>query len=58
MYYLKVKVSLPDSMLESRGLMKLGILSDEDLDFYLWLRSLDTKLAVYSSMELVAYMDI
>ena len=43
---LKVKVSFPASMLEARGLVKLGRLSREDLYLYSWWSILDPKLAV------------
>ena len=45
-------------MLEDRGLTKLEILSGEDMDFSLWWNSLDTKIPVSSSVELVEYMGI
>ena len=43
-------------MMESRGLVKLGILSGEDLDIYSWWSSLDEKLAVSERMNLVVDM--
>ena len=54
--YLKVKVSLTLSMMESRVLVKLGRLSGEDLDIYSWWGSLDEKLAVSERMNLVVDM--
>ena len=52
----KMKVSLPDSMLYNRGMDKLGILSGEDLEFYLCWISLSTKISINGSMYLVAEM--
>ena len=54
----KANISFPVSMLEDRGLTKLEILSGEDMDFSLWWNSLDTKIPVSSSVELVEYMGI
>ena len=54
--YLKVNLSLPGSMLEYRGLMKLERLSGEDLDFYSWWIRLSEKLAFSCRMYLVTDM--
>ena len=54
---LKAKVSFPASILEARGLVKLGRLSGEDLDLYSWWSSLAAKLAVSGRMDLVTDMD-
>ena len=52
----KVKVSFSDFMLESRGLVKLGGFSGEDLALYLWWIRLATKIAVSGRMELLEDM--
>ena len=53
---LKVKVSFTSSMFYARGLVKLGRLSGEDLDFYsLWI-SLAAKLVVDGRMDLLSDM--
>ena len=52
----KFKVSFPYSMFDTRGLVKLGMLSGEDLGFSSWCGSLDEKFDVYGRMDLVAYI--
>ena len=51
-----LKVLLPDYILKARGLVKLGILYDKDLDFYLWRRILAAKIDVCDNMYLMADM--
>ena len=55
---LKVKVSLPASILEARGLVKLGRLYEEDLDLSSWWSSLTAKFSFSGIMNLVADMTI
>ena len=50
---LKVNVLFKYSMVEARMLTKLGGLSAEYIDFYLWWSILDEKLAVPLTMDLV-----
>ena len=54
MEYLKVKVSFPSSMFKSRGLVKLVILSGEDLDISSWWSSLAEKLSVSGRVYFMA----
>ena len=54
---LKVNVSFTAYMLETRGLVKLGILSGEYLALSSWWSILTVKLAVSRRMELVTDMD-
>ena len=54
---LKVNVYFYESMLEARGLVKLGIFSGEELAFSSWWIILDAKLVVYVRMDLVSDMD-
>ena len=51
-----MRVSYPASILEYRGLVKLGRLSGEELYLSSWWRILDGKLAVSGRMELVTDM--
>ena len=53
MYSLKVTVFLKYSMIESIMMMKLGEISNEYIDFYLWWSILDGKLAVPMNMDIV-----
>ena len=53
---MKVKVSFPASMLDARGLVKLGRFYGEDLDLSSWWISLDEKLDIFVIMDLVEYM--
>ena len=54
MAYLKVKVSFPSFMFDTRGLVKLGRSSVEELALSSWWSSLAAKLTVSSRMELVS----
>ena len=54
--HLRVKVYIPDYVLEIRGMVKLGRLSGEDLDISSWCISLSEKLFVYGSINLVEDM--
>ena len=56
MFSLKVKLSLPDSLLEYSGLVKFGRFSGEELALSSRWNILDAKNNVYERMELVAYM--
>ena len=56
MAYLKLKVSFPASIMESRGLLNLGRFSVEELALSSWWSILAEKLYVYGIMYLVAYM--
>ena len=51
-----MKVSLPVYILESRGLVKLGILSGEYLDLSSWWITLAAKLSASGRMYLVVDM--
>ena len=51
--HLGVKVYIHDSVLENRGMVKLGSLSGKDLDLSSCCISLDEKLFVYGSINLV-----
>ena len=51
--YLKVNILFKYSMVEARMLTKLGGLSAEDIDFYLWWSILAEKLAINLTMYLV-----
>ena len=51
-----MKVLLPASMLEARGLVKLGRFYGDDLALSSCWNSLDAKLAVYGRMDLLADM--
>ena len=53
---MKVKVSFHSYMFETRGLVKLGRLSGEDLYLYTWWTRLATKLGVYGIMNVVKNM--
>ena len=53
---LKTKLSFPDSMLESRGLLKLEIFCWKKLAIFSSWRSLAGKLAIYGRMDLVTDM--
>ena len=53
---MKMEVSFPDSMLEARGVVKLGRLSGEELALYSWWSSLAAKIAVSGRMNLVLDM--
>ena len=53
---LKVKVSFPASMLESRGLVKLGIFYGEDLAISSWWGSLAAKIAVSGVQWCLIYL--
>ena len=55
---LKVKVSFPSSVLETRGLWKLGRLSGDEFALFSWRSSLAEKLAVSGRIDLVAVMAI
>ena len=57
MFSLKLKVSFTTSMLEARGLVKLGIFSLEGLALSSWWSSLAAKIAVSVIMYLVADMN-
>ena len=50
----KVKLWFPDSMLDIMGLVKLVILSGEDLDIYSWWIILSEKISVSGIMELLS----
>ena len=56
MDYLKVKLSFPASKLESKGLVKLGRLSGEELYFSLWWISLAAKFSVSVKIDFVVDM--
>ena len=56
MAQLKVNVSFPASMLEDRGLLKLGRLYGYYLALSSWWRILAAKLAVSGRMDLVEKM--
>ena len=58
MDYLKLKISCNSSILDTRGLLKLGILSGDYLALSLWLISLAAKLAVYGRIDLVEVIAI
>ena len=49
-----MKVSFTASMLEDRGLVKLGRFYGEDLDFSSWWRILTEKISVSGIMELLS----
>ena len=53
---LKLKVSFPSSMLDTRAFLKLGRLYGEELDIYSWCVSLDAKHSVFERMYLVEVM--
>ena len=56
---LEVNVSFPDYIEEYRGLVNLGGggVYDDKIDFSSWWSSLDAKLAVTGSINLVDVMD-
>ena len=53
-----MKVSFPASVLDARGLVKLGRFYGEDLDLSSWWISLDEKLSLSERMDFVADMAI
>ena len=53
---LTAKVSFNYSILETRRLLRLEILSGDHLTLYSWWISLDKKLTVYGRMDLVEVM--
>ena len=53
---LKANVSFTSSMFDTRGLVKLGILSGEYLALYSWCSILSAKLSVSIRMDLVSDM--
>ena len=52
----KVKVSFLASILDARGLVKLGRFPGEELNLSSWWISLATKISVYGRMDLVSNM--
>ena len=56
MYYLNIQVLLTAYKLEDRGLVKLGKVSGEDLNLYLWWSRLAENFTFSGSMDLVTDM--
>ena len=58
MVYLQLKLLLLSFMVYGKGLMNLGMLSAEDIDFSSWWRILASKIIFLGSIELVEDMSI